>query len=302
MKQLFIIGCPRSGTTYLLRLLASNQQFSWVSNKLNNDPQNYALSEELKMFDNVFSGKKKYFEAHNSHYAMPFPVEPWLFWNAHYPYFQWNAKHFFTPRNGNVSDVEETQIQKIRTAVDQINNTSGRVHFLSKYTDFPRINLLLKAFPDAKFVHLIRDGRAVANSYHKKIESGEFKTSAEEDNWVSAWPEEWQKDYKEKFHNPLAFTLYQWKFFLDEIKNEIKTVNPNQILEVKYSDMIKDTMKFTQEILDFAGLKIDGSMKKFIKKKPGDNKNNKWQEKLTEAEKTLYSQILSEERFQELLD
>jgi hypothetical protein len=302
MKQLFIIGCPRSGTTYLLRLLASNQQFSWVSNKLNNDTENYALSEELKIFENYFSGKKKYFVAQSGHYSMPFPVEPWLFWNDHYPYFQWNVKHFFTPRNANVSDVNDAQVQKIRTAVDQINSASGRVHFLSKYTDFPRINLLLKAFPDAKFVHLVRDGRAVANSYHKKVESGEFKTSAEEDNWVSAWPEEWQKEYKEKFHNPLAFTLYQWKFFLDEIKNEIKTINPDQILEVKYSDMIKDTRRFTQGILDFAGVEMDGSMKNFIKKKPGDNKNNKWQDKLTESEKTLYSQILSEERFKALLD
>lgn len=302
MKQLFIIGCPRSGTTYLLRLLASNQQFSWVSNKLNKTPQDYFLSKELQVFDKTFVGKKKYFEAHNSHYNMPFPVEPWIFWNNHYPYFQWNSDHCFTPRNAEPTDVNAEQIKSVQNAVEQINKFSGRVHFLSKYTDFPRMKLLMEAFPEAKFVHLIRDGRAVANSYNQKIESGEFKTSAEEDNWVSAWPEEWQKDYKEKFHNPLAFTLYQWKFFLDEIKSEIETIDPAQVLEVKYSDMIRDTKGFLESILDFAGLEMDSSMKNFIKKKPGDDKNNKWKERLSESEKELYSQILKEERFKILLD
>ena len=76
MKQLFITGCPRSGTTYLLRLLASNQQFSWVSNKLNKSPQDYSLSKELKILDKTFVGKNKYFEAHNNHYKTTFPVEP----------------------------------------------------------------------------------------------------------------------------------------------------------------------------------------------------------------------------------
>ena len=302
MNQLFIIGCPRSGTTYLLRLLASNQQFSWVSNKLNKKPNEKGLSEELKIFDKFYFGKKKYFEAHNSHYSMPFPVEPWLFWNNYFPYFQWSPEACYTPRNAEPDDVSEEQIEEVRKAVNAINKESGRAYFLSKYTDFPRIRLIMKAFPNAKFVHLIRDGRAVANSYNNKIESGEFNTSAEEDNWVSAWPDKWQKDFKEKFNTPLAFTLYQWKFFLDEIINETKTVNSSNILEVKYSDMIKDTYGFVKKILDFAGVEMDSCMKNFIKKKPGNNKNNKWKERLTDAEKNLYDQILTEDRYKNLLD
>lgn len=100
----------------------------------------------------------------------------------------------------------------------------------------------------------------------------------------------------------MAFTVYQWKFFLDEIKNEIETIDPAQVLEVKYSHMISDTKSFVQPILYFAGLGMDSSMKNFIEKKLGDDKNNKWKERLTGSEKNLYAQILKEDRFIVLLD
>ncbi|MDP9298431.1 MAG: sulfotransferase, partial [Actinomycetota bacterium] len=37
--------------------------------------------------------------------------------------------------------------------------------FLHKFTGWPRSGLLGRVFPEAKFVHVLRDGRAVANSF-----------------------------------------------------------------------------------------------------------------------------------------
>ncbi len=297
MKTVFIIGCPRSGTTYLLRLLASNQNFSWVSNELNLNPFDYSCSAKLRVYSKFYFGKKLYVNNAFVSKALPFCVEPWFFWNAHFDYFQWNNSFSEIPINATPNNNSNVSIEKVRHAVGEIMKYSGRSVFLSKYTDFPRVKLIKEAFPDSKFIHLVRDGRAVANSYFKKISSGDFNTSKEEKNWVSAWPISWQEQYSKIENKLLAFTLFQWKFFVSEILNELKEVNKNDFIQIKYSDLVNDTLGQTQNILDFVEVSMDSSMKYFIKNLPGIDMNYKWKEKLTDEEKKLYSEILIEDKF-----
>ena len=301
MKSLFIIGCPRSGTTYLLRLLASNQKFGWVSNHLNNDPENYKVSEDLSKYGNTWLTYKKYNRL-SSNGTGPLPVEAWNFWNTHFDYFQWNKKFCELPRNAFPNDNSDNSIIKVRNAVNQILDYSNRDYFLSKYTDFPRIQLIKRAFPDAKFVHIVRDGRAVANSYRNKVVSGNFNTAKEETNWVGSWPKEWQYIYSKMGKNPYAFTLFQWKFFVKEIQKELKTINSKDFLEINYSDLVCNTTLIAKEILDFAGVDMDKSMNYFIKNMPGENKNKKWKESIQREEKDMIDEILFEDEFKQLLD
>lgn len=300
-QEVFIIGCPRSGTTYLLRLLASSKQFCWITNEVNLEPERLELTKKITAFQTPLIGKKRYLNRSKS-ITYPAPVEAWGFWNHYFSYFQWMPHHCSVPRNALPSDASEKEIQEVRTAINKIRNESNLPFFLSKYTDFPRIQLIKKAFPKAKFIHIIRDGRAVANSYNQKIKSGEFKTSEEEANWIAAWPSNWVKDYESQKRSPLAFTLIQWKFFIDQIKDELKTIPTSDYIEVKYSDLIADTFKFSEKIMQFLNLKLDGNIKHFIKNLPGDNKNYKWQERLTSDEKKVFTEILYEERFASLLD
>ncbi len=302
MKSLFIIGCPRSGTTYLLRLLASNQEFAWITNELNNNPKEYNLSSRLNKYSGSFWRKKRYLNHGQGSGKYPFSVEPWKFWNTHFEYFQWNKGFSDVPVNALPEHNSPKVIQDVRNGVEEILKHSGRHAFLSKYTDFPRVKLLLEAFPEAKFIHLVRDGRAVANSYYKKIKSGEFNTSKEESNWVSAWPKDWQEEYQSIDNKLLAFTLYQWKFFVDQIIEELKEVEQERVLEVRYSDLVSGTRKTVERIMDFIDLPIDKSMDFFIDHLPGHDMNYKWKEKLSEDEKSLYNFILREERFIQFLD
>ena len=302
IKPVFIIGSPRSGTTFLLKTLASNTNFTWISHHVNNKPKNYHLVKKLDVYKSFFFGKRKYIKSNQDSKEYPCPCEPWNFWNYYFPYFQWKEKITSIPRNPLQSDISEEEALKIRKIVEKMCEINKTEYFLSKYTDFPRIQLMKKVFPNAKFIHLVRDGRAVANSYSQKILSGEFKTSKEEANWANAWKTTRKKSYYEKYKTPLSFTLYQWMFFIDEILNELKTIHKNNFISVKYSDLVANTEEEVQKILKFVDLEMDTNMKYFIKNRPGQNMNKKWQQSLTNDEKMIFNAVLEKDKYKEFLD
>jgi LPS sulfotransferase NodH len=301
-KQIIIIGCPRSGTTYLMRLLASNKAFSWVSNELNKNPFDYHFTKGLKYYKVPIIGKKLYYKAKLFDNPLLVPVEPWNFWNSHINYFQWKPSHFFTPRNAEPSDLTQDQIDKTRNAIDLICKYGKSDIFLSKYTDFPRVKMLKEIFPNAKFIHIIRDGRAVANSYIKKIQSGDFNTSKEIENWVSAWPSKWKDDFIALKQNPIAFTLIQWKYFVSEIRNELSQIPNFDYKEIRYSNLTSNMEQVVKEIHEFVGIKLDSNIKYFMKMKPSDNMNHKWKNNLSQEEKEIFNVLLNEDEFKSLLD
>ena len=295
----FIIGCPRSGTTYLLKTLAANRNFAWVSSQMDKSPDKIDLIKNQNIFDKFYSGKRNY---RKQEYSYVKPVEPWGFWNYHFEYFQWNKKFSNTPINALPEHNSDRSIKKVRNAVDIIFKETGKNVFLSKYTDFPRVQLIKKAFPNAKIIHLVRDGRAVANSYNQKIKSGDFNTSKEEENWVSAWPKEWQKEFSDLNKNPLSFTLYQWLFFVTQINNELKSIPSENYIELNYSDLVTNTSGTIQKILDFVDVKMDRNLKFFLNHHPGDNKNNKWQNNLSEDEQKIFKKVLEGKGLEKYLD
>ena len=60
---------------------------------------------------------------------------------------------------------EDAVIARLRASFDRVRRFGGGNHVVSKrIANNRRIPLLARAFPDARFVHLVRDGRAVAYS------------------------------------------------------------------------------------------------------------------------------------------
>lgn len=299
-KQVFIIGCPRSGTTFLLNLMASNTRFAWVSKEMDKQPFAYELAEKLKVFSKFYFGKKSYFNAGRR--GLPTPVEAWNFWNTHFSYFQWHPQFSPVPRNAFPGDSNDEEIQNTRAAVNKICSFAGKDFFLSKYTDYPRVQLIRSAFPEAKFIHIVRDGRAVANSYKKMIESGTFNTAKEEQNWLKAWKPEWQNQYLSKYHSPLAFTIYQWKHFVTEIKEELKVIPQNDFIEITYEQLIENSEDTTNFILNFLNVKMDANMRYFLKHKAIDDNNTKWRQQFSENEKQMALDIIEEDYLKKYLE
>jgi hypothetical protein len=310
IKPIFIIGCPRSGTTITLKIMAFHEKIAWVSNFVNRYPLNIGLSRLNRIYERPYLGCRLYLAKTQRQINLlnairrylPEPAEPWIFWRKYLSNFQWEPGGQIPPRRQTASDISSTEVSSVQVTVQSLCRYQRKEFFLSKYTDFPRIQYLTQAFPNAVFVHIMRDGRAVAASYLNKIQTRSFGTWGERDWWVKGWPHSWRYGFLQRYKTPLSFVTYQWKFFLSEIWKDSKTVTDEQYMEVNYRDIIDSPQITFRKIFKFCGLSPSEKVSRYLDRITLGDMNKKWGKKFTEEEKELLDEIIHEPEFKKLLD
>ena len=89
------------------------------------------------------------------------------------------------------------------------------------------IEMLAKAFPGAKFVHVIRDGRACAASFHRR----------------------WGR------HPELS--IYRWRHAVAEGQRQGNAVEASRYLEVRYEELTQQPEEGMRRICEFLGVPFD---------------------------------------------
>ena len=294
-----------------MRIMSCHGDLAWVSNLLDIAPYQLELSRRSRVYDLPVLGKHIFYtrtEGNRSWYSRkalskyPEPVEPWKFFNAYFANFQWPRGGETPPRRRTPKDMTSAEAENFKNAIQALCHYQGKKRFLSKYTDFPRIQFLRNIYPDARFIHIIRDGRAVASSYLDKIQSGDFGTWDEREWWISGWPISWRDEFMNNYNTPAAFVAYQWKFFLDEIWQDAAVLPDEQYLEVNYRDLIFTPWDTFTRIFEFCGLSFSRRVEWYLGKTSLRNMNTKWQVKLTSEEQNMLEQVIHEPRFCRLLD
>jgi omega-hydroxy-beta-dihydromenaquinone-9 sulfotransferase len=303
LEPVFIIGCPRSGTTLTLDLVASHGAFAWVSNKLNENPQKLELTALNRVYHLPLAGKYLYVNRHRRPLRrLPTPVEPWQFWDAYLACFRWPMGGPIPPRRRSADDITTEEIKRIRTVIDRICRYQNRRRFLSKYTDFPRITYLSQAFPDARFIHIVRDGRATAYSLYDCFMTKWPRYWDARAWWVSGWPAPWRDEWNQRYGCVLSFSAYLWKFFVTEIWKDARSLSGNRYLEVQYRDLISAPDTVLAGMFEFCGLEMSPSAAWHHRRVPLVNRNHKWQARLDDKQKAMLGEIIHEGEFRRVLD
>jgi hypothetical protein len=134
------------------------------------------------------------------------------------------------------------------------------------------LEALLSCFPNAKFVHLIRDGRKVVSSFYNKFESemypleglNKLKHWIENDHIPSPQPDKkiwrplpnFQKDkitYSDDLNNRFAMLCWYWSELNTEINDFSKKLKSSQFYFIKFEDFISSSSK-RSKLLEFIGL------------------------------------------------
>ncbi len=210
------------------------------------------------------------------------PLENYNFWMHYY-------RGFFIPcRDLTSGDVTLRAKKAIRRVFGQLTTTK-RNRMLIKTTGMPRIGFLHNVFPDGKFIHVIRDGRAVANSrmnvpFWHGWENGLLWPGELPDKYRSEW-----LDHKLSF---VALAGLEWKSNMDLFET-LKRENPHiRVLEVRYESFCAKPEEEIRRMADFCELEWTAGFQRTVKNFHIESENDKWQRELTSEQQTTLTEIL----------
>jgi len=130
---------------------------------------------------------------------------------------------------------------------------AGKKYWADKTPDYgPHMEMLQRLWPDCKFVHLIRDGGAVACSMAKHIGYRWLATAGED--W---WGQPSFNGYHtviEIEERPLQEFAALWYRRITRIRDELTRVRQGSSLEVRFEDLIASPTVLLHEIADFLDL------------------------------------------------
>lgn len=275
-KPIFIIGTGRCGSTMFHKLFAYHPQLAWLTWFCDRFPMSprynrwHMRSINLPIIGNYLT-KKIY------------PGECWRFWDYY-------CRGFSTPyRDLGEEDITENGKKKITKVLGEII-THKRNRLLIKLTGWSRIGYIKEIFPDAKFIHIIRDGRAVANSL---INVDFWRGWQGPQNWRwglldAEQMNEWKK-YEESF---VILAAMEWKILIQSVEKAKAQLDVSQFLELKYEDIISNPVSSFKQVCNFCELEWSNKFQKQIEKRKLETMNYKWKENLPLHQQEMLNEYL----------
>jgi hypothetical protein len=159
-----------------------------------------------------------------------------------------------------------------RKKVLAVQNLWGRSRFVDKtLLNCFRVRLLNSIFPDVKFIHIIRDGRAVAFSILNKIEIAGDPNPLFHVGFKYILGDNYQSQRSELYNYGLA-----WAEFVRKGR-EASAFAQSRYYEMRYENLITEPYTELRNIVDFCELNW---YSEFEEKIPlTQNMNNKWKQK-----------------------
>lgn len=273
---LFIVGVGRSGSSVFHRLMCRHPRAAWLSRVLeqwpNARPVNRALMHALAV--PVVGGRLAHL------------IDP----GECYDYWEQLAPGFTSPcRDLLASDVQNDARANVRGALSRVP-TKRRPQLVAKVTGWPRVGYLREIFPNAKFIHVMRDGRPVAASFLKVPWWRGWRGPS---GWLfgdltSEQTAEWQR-YDRSF---VALAGIQWKLLMDAMESAKQSVPASCMVEIRYEDLCRDPVEHFRRVAEFAELPWVRSFERMIRSEPLHSENEKWRRDFTADQQAILDAVL----------
>lgn len=261
-KCVFIIGSGRSGTTILYDILCTHPDLAWFSNISNNHPGSRGYVYFNRLLDFPLIGpylKKNIIKPTTLGRALTYYVRP----NEGVDVYK--TCGFDDNRRMTEDDYDPEMERKLKDIIAMHLEVTSKSCFINKRTaNAQRVRLINRLFPDAYYIHMIRDGRAVIDS-HLNVDWWNDMTAW----WLGAKVGDW----KEQGKDPVEFAAKQWWWNMEEILRN-KNIFKNY-LEVRYETFVKDTWGEVGRMLDLCELPFPESFKRIVPQSLPDM-NYKW--------------------------
>jgi hypothetical protein len=277
VRPIFIVGAGRSGSTVVQTLLSEHPDLAWVTILAKRFPDKPSWHRRLlNAIDSPFIGS-----------VVSRRVAP----SECFDYWEHHARGFRrTCRNLVAADVTEQTRKNVRRAMSELL-TAQRRRLVLKATGWSRIGFIREIFPDAKFIHVLRDGRAVSNSFLNI-------------DWWLGWqgPQNWRygdlppalaSEWERHGKSFVALAAIQWKIIIASVEEGRRTVDPGNFFELRYERLCDDPVGTMQQVATFAGLDFTPAFARSVASHSLRSMNERWRQELTPAQQAILEDVLA---------
>ena len=127
--------------------------------------------------------------------------------------------------------------------------------FIHKFTGWPRAGFVRRILPEARFVHVIRDGRAVANSW-LQMPWWEGHRGPSQWQW-GPLPPAYAAEWDESGRSFVVLAGLAWKLLIDAFEAARREVPEDHWMDVRYEDVVAASRENVKAVLDFADMEWD---------------------------------------------
>ncbi len=273
IQPIFFVGMGRSGTTIMFEALTQHTDLAWPSNYCEWMPHYLFMNRLVPLLDRVGlrGHKKQYSRAIPGNRYLPRPDEAYEFWDYY-------SRENFSRSYLNGLKANPETINRVRNAVARLTHWQQKSRFSAKLTGPGRISFLASIFPDARFIHIIRDGRSVVESLLRQ-RFWQEKGGLERPFWEDT-PDHILQEWEASGRDSEVLAALQWRYIIQSIRADVAELPKESYMEVRYEDFVQDPTQTLKSIYHFTDLSIpedvlnspesDGNSFK--------NMNEKWRE------------------------
>jgi len=288
-RPIYVVGTGRSGTTLAFELLSAHPDLAWFSQYVNRFPGFPAVAVLSRLVD-VSGIFRKSIERSDQRRSWLErlrigPVE------AYGLYERCCGKKF---RYDFLLDVEATEEerQRLRAAVFGCLRYQGKPRFAAKITGPGRIHYLDSVFDDAIFVNVIRDGRAVVQSF-LHVDFWKHDGRRSEPNWQHGLGEAELACWERYERDPMALAAIQWRACVERTREEASRLPRGRYAEVRYEDLVAHPAAVLDEILAFCHLPPAHAVHDFLSQRfELRNMNDRWGERFSRKEIAMLEDLM----------
>ena len=233
-NPIFVVGNPRSGTTLLRLVLTSHS-------KINIPPESNFIIRKMKKYKNtIFSSREQVGKFIDELREIPECLsEKWEISFDNFFSYPYLVDHI----DAGLSYVDLCAVIYQYYNLEKLGKTKDMWGDKNN-ANTNYIKLLARLYPDAKFVHIVRDGRAVLSSYKQleNIKKHKYAPDLPTETWrvAARW----------------ASTVSRCSFHLDKHAR-------GRYIVIRYEDLITEFESTVSSVCEFLDVDFESDMEKF---------------------------------------